>query len=234
MQNIRHKDERGTTSIGWLESAHSFSFGEYYDPKNMGFGPLRVINEDFVRAGTGFDTHGHANMEIITYILEGSLEHKDSLGNGGVIKPGDVQLMSAGKGILHSEFNPSDTEEVHLLQIWIMPNETGTKPGYQQTTFDPAEIRNSLRLVVSPDAAEGSLKIRQDAKLWVSRLDAGKSVSLEMQPNRKYWLQQARGKVKLRDQTLEAGDAVGFDNETGKLEITAVNAAEFILFELPR
>lgn len=234
MLNLRHKNDRGATATYWLNSAHSFSFGEYYDPKNMGFGPLRVINEDFVRAGTGFDTHGHSNMEIITYILSGALEHKDSLGNGGIIKPGDVQLMSAGKGILHSEYNPSETEDVHLLQIWIMPNETGTRPGYQQTSFNPADFQNRLRLVVSPDGAEGTLTIKQDARLWVSRLDAGKSVAQEMNANKKYWLQLARGKVMIRGQSLEAGDALSFDNEQGTLDIKAVEDAEFILFELPR
>lgn len=234
MLNIRHKDDRGATQTYWLNSQHSFSFGEYHDPKNMGFGPLRVINEDFVRPGSGFDTHGHANMEIITYVLSGSLEHKDSLGSGGIIRPGDVQLMSAGKGILHSEYNPSETEEVHLLQIWIMPNETGTRPSYQQTSFNTGEFKNALRLVVSPDGAEGSLKIKQDAKLFVSRLEAGKSVSLEMVANKKYWLQLARGKVSARGQQLEAGDALGFDNEKGSLDVTAADAAEFILFELPR
>lgn len=234
MQNLRHKDDRGMTETYWLNSAHSFSFGEYHDPKNMGFGPLRVINEDFVRAGNGFGTHGHANMEIITYILAGAIEHKDSLGNGDVIRPGDIQVMSAGKGIMHSEFNPSETEDVHLLQIWIMPDETGTKPGYQQKTFNPDEYKNALRLVVSPDGAEGSLTIRQDAKLWVSRLEAGKSVATEMLANKKYWLQQARGKVEIRGKTLEAGDALAFDNEAGTLEIKALEAAEFILFELPR
>jgi redox-sensitive bicupin YhaK (pirin superfamily) len=234
MLNVRHKDDRGATQTAWLDSRHSFSFAEYHDPKNMGFGPLRVINEDFVRAGTGFDTHGHANMEIITYILSGAIEHKDSLGNGGVIKPGDVQLMSAGKGILHSEYNPSETEDVHLLQIWIMPNETGTRPGYQQTTFDKGEIQNGLRLVVSPDGENGSLKIKQDAKLWVSRLDSGKAVSQAMSANKKYWLQIARGTVDIRGQALEAGDALGFDNEASTLEVKALEDAEFILFELPR
>ncbi len=234
MLSVRHKDDRGMTETGWLNSAHSFSFGEYYDSKNMGFGPLRVINEDSVRAGTGFDTHGHANMEIITYVLSGQLEHKDSLGNGGIIKPGDMQLISAGKGILHSEYNPSETEDVHFLQIWIMPNETGTKPGYQQTSFNTDEFHNALRLVVTPDGAQGTLRIKQDAKLWGSKLDGGKSVALEMALNKKYWLQLARGKVNVRGQALEAGDAAGFDNETGKLDITALEDAEFILFELPR
>jgi redox-sensitive bicupin YhaK (pirin superfamily) len=234
MQNLRHKHQRGATETGWLQSWHSFSFGGYYDPKNMGFGPLRVINEDIVRAGTGFDMHGHANMEIITYILEGSLEHKDSLGNGGVIRPGDVQLMSAGKGILHSEFNPSEAEDVHLLQIWIMPRETGGKAGYQQTTFDPAEMQNNLRLVVSPEGENGSLVIKQDARLYVSRLDAGRDVSLEMKAGRKYWFQVARGTVDINGKVLEAGDALGLDNEPGRAIIKAVEAAEVVVFDLPQ
>lgn len=234
MAQVRHKDARGATETGWLQSWHSFSFGEYYDPKNMGFGPLRVINEDIVRAGTGFDMHGHANMEIITYILSGALEHKDSLGNGGVIRPGDVQLMSAGKGILHSEFNPSETEDVHLLQIWIMPNETGGRPGYQQTTFNPAEIENALRLIVSPDGENGSLTIKQDAKLWVSRLDEGKTATLEMHGGRKHWFQLAGGKAEINGKILEAGDALGLDNESGKADIKALSRSELIIFELPR
>lgn len=234
MQNLRHKHERGATETGWLQSWHSFSFGGYHDPKNMGFGPLRVINEDIVRAGTGFDMHGHANMEIITYILSGSLEHKDSLGNGGIIKPGDVQLMSAGKGILHSEFNPSETEDVHLLQIWIMPRETGGKAGYQQTTFDPAQLQNNLRLVVSPEGEDGSLVIKQDARLYVARLDAGKSVSLEMKAGRRHWFQVARGTVDINGKVLEAGDALGLDNEPGRAIINATENAEVLVFDLPR
>ncbi len=234
MQNLRHKHQRGATETGWLQSWHSFSFGGYYDPKNMGFGPLRVINEDIVRAGTGFDMHGHANMEIITYILSGSLEHKDSLGNGGIIKPGDVQLMSAGKGILHSEFNPSDTEDVHLLQIWIMPRETGGKAGYQQTSFDPAQLQNNLRLVVSPEGEDGSLVIKQDARLYVTRLDTAKSVSLEMRAGRRYWYQVARGTVDVNGKVLEAGDALGLDNEPGRAIINAIESAEVLVFDLPQ
>ncbi|HYD17301.1 MAG TPA: pirin family protein [Patescibacteria group bacterium] len=234
MMNIRKKDERGETGSYWLQSWHSFSFGEYYDPHNMGFGPLRVINEDIVRAGMGFDTHGHANMEIITCILEGAIEHKDSLGNGGIIRPGDVQLMSAGKGILHSEKNPSETDDVHLLQIWIMPNVAGTRPGYQQTSFNPAEFSNALRLVVSPDGEKGSLVIKQDARLWVAKLEEGKSVSLEMQPERKYWVQMARGSADVFGRPLTAGDALGLDNESGKADIKATADAEFLVFELPR
>lgn len=234
MESIRHKHQRGATETGWLQSWHSFSFGGYHDPKNMGFGPLRVINEDIVRAGTGFDMHGHANMEIITYILSGSLEHKDSLGNGGIIRPGDVQLMSAGKGILHSEFNPSDTEDVHLLQIWIMPRETGGKAGYQQTTFDPVQLQNNLRLVVSPEGEEGSLVIKQDARLYVARLDAAKSVSLEMKAGRRHWFQVARGTIDINGKVLEAGDALGLDNEPGNANIKALETAEVLVFDLPR
>jgi redox-sensitive bicupin YhaK (pirin superfamily) len=234
MENIRHKHQRGATETGWLQSWHSFSFGGYHDPKNMGFGPLRVINEDIVRAGTGFDMHGHANMEIITYILSGALEHKDSLGNGGIIRPGDVQLMSAGKGILHSEFNPSDTEDVHLLQIWIMPRETGGKAGYQQTTFDPAQLQNNLRLVVSPEGEEGSLVIKQDARLYVARLDTAKSVSLEMKAGRRHWFQVARGTIDINGKVLEAGDALGLDNEPGNANIKALETAEVLVFDLPR
>ncbi|MEZ0259588.1 MAG: pirin family protein [Alphaproteobacteria bacterium] len=234
MQNLRHKHQRGATETGWLQSWHSFSFGGYHDPKNMGFGPLRVINEDIVRAGTGFDMHGHANMEIITYILSGAIEHKDSLGNGGVIRPGDVQLMSAGKGILHSEFNPSDTEDVHLLQIWIMPRETGGKAGYQQTSFDPAQLQNNLRLVVSPEGEDGSLVIKQDARLYVARLDTAKSVSLEMKAGRRHWFQVAKGTVDINGKVLEAGDALGLDNEPGRAIINAIENAEVLVFDLPR
>src|SRR4051812_21774051 len=161
MLTVRRKDARGRTTTPWLDSRHSFSFGDYYDPQNMGFGPLRVINEDVVAPETGFPMHGHRDMEIITYVLEGSLEHKDSLGTGSVIRPGEVQMMRAGKGILHSEFNPAN-ESVHLLQIWIEPDEKGLKPAYQQKEFDAAEMRDRLRLLVSPDGADESLRIRQD------------------------------------------------------------------------
>ena len=234
MQKIISSDNRGVTGADWLESHHSFSFGEYYDPKNMGFGPLRVINEDFVDAGKGFHTHPHANMEIITYVLEGELEHKDSLGTGSRIRPGDVQLMSAGKGILHSEFNPSPANNVHLLQIWIMPDETGTKPGYQQTTFAAQDLKNNLRLVVSPDGAEGSLTIRQQAKLWVTRLEAEKSVSLEIDKRKKYWFQVARGKVDIRGTSLSQGDALAVEDEAGIAGIRALADAELVIFELPQ
>lgn len=232
MQTIRKSEERGKTGAYWLDSRHSFSFGEYHDPKNMGFGPLRVINEDFVRAEAGFPMHGHANMEIMTYVLSGSLEHKDSLGNGSTIRPGDIQLMSAGKGILHSEFNPSKETDVHLLQIWIMPSERGTRPGYQQTTFDPAEMHNRLRLVVSPDGAEGSLTILQDARVFAARLDGGKSIDFTPRPDRKYWIQVAKGHVHA-GATLLAGDALALENHAAKVDIRAEEASEILLFDLP-
>jgi redox-sensitive bicupin YhaK (pirin superfamily) len=233
MQTIRHKDNRGQTHIDWLKSFHSFSFGEYRDRNNMGFGPLRVINEDWVKAGAGFHTHPHANMEIITYVLSGALAHKDSLGSGGVIRPGDVQVMSAGKGILHSEFNHSDTEDVHLLQIWIMPRNGGTEPSYQQKHFSDDVFRNRLGLIVSPDGADGSLPILQDATIHAARLDAGYAVSFTANLKKKYWLQVARGTVEIAGKELEAGDALALDGEAGDYTVTARGDAEILLFELP-
>lgn len=234
MENIRHSDNRGTTQIDWLKSHHSFSFGEYLDRNNMGFGPLRVINEDFVKAGAGFHTHGHANMEIITYVLSGALAHKDSLGNGDTIRPGDVQVMSAGKGILHSEFNPSPDEDVHLLQIWIMPNETGTRPGYVQKNFVAESFRNRLNLLVSADGAEDSIVIKQDARLWATRLDDGKSVTVARDAKKKYWVQVARGTIEANGQRLDAGDAFASEAENTDLVIKAIGDAEALIFELPQ
>ncbi|MBI1215917.1 MAG: hypothetical protein GC185_08885 [Alphaproteobacteria bacterium] len=234
MHKIRHKNKRGETKTDWLDSRHSFSFADYRDPAHMGFGPLRVINEDFVAPDAGFGMHGHANMEIITYILSGRLQHKDSLGNGSVIEPGDVQLMSAGSGIRHSEFNPSPDETVHLLQIWIMPDRDGTPPGYQQTRFAPEELQNRLRLVASPDAAEGSLKILQDARVYVSRMDAGAALSLPMTADRKYWVQVARGGISSSGENLSAGDAIGFENVAEGARLKAAQAAEIVVFDLPQ
>lgn len=234
MEKIRHSHERGLTEIDWLKSHHSFSFGEYRDRDNMGFGPLRVINEDFVAPAAGFHTHGHANMEIITYVLTGALAHKDSLGNGDTIRPGDVQVMSAGKGILHSEFNPSSDEGVHLLQIWIMPNETGTRPGYVQKNFAPEGFDNRLNLLVSADGAEGSLVMKQDARLWATRLAAGKSVIVERSANKKYWVQIARGTLQINGRELTAGDAFASDAESAPLTLQAITAAEALVFELPQ
>ncbi len=234
MQTIRKSNDRGRSETYWLESFHSFSFGEYHDASNMGFGPLRVINEDFVRAEAWFPMHGHANMEIITYVLSGSLEHKDSLGSGGVIQPLEVQMMSAGKGILHSEFNPSTTDDVHLLQIWIMPSERGTRPSYQQKGFDPDKVKNALQLLVSPDGADGSLKILQDARLYASRLDKDAVVTVALQEKRKYWLQVAKGSVTVMGNKLEQGDALALENEKGKADIQASEDAEVLFFDLPQ
>lgn len=230
---IRKSADRGETGAYWLKSLHSFSFGEYFDRQHMHFGPLRVINEDYVRGGGGFSMHGHANMEIITYILSGALEHKDSLGSGSVIRPGDVQVMSAGKGILHSEFNPSPDEDVHLLQIWIMPSERDTRPAYQEKRYDPADFYNRFRVIVSGDGREDSLRILQDASLSAARLAQGETVYFAMQQGRKYWLQVARGSVEAFGQALEAGDALALENETAALDIISKADAELLLFDFP-
>ncbi len=230
MISIKQKDNRGLTETSWLQSQHSFSFGGYHDPNNMGFGPLRVINEDFVRAGAGFHTHGHANMEIITYVLSGAVEHKDNLGSGGVIRPGDIQMMSAGKGILHSEFNPSPDEEAHFLQIWIMPKERGTKPTYQQTRFEAENFKNRWQLIVSPDGADGSLKILQDAHIWASRIDQGQNIKINAEKNKNYWLQLARGSMKVGDKSLTAGDAMTIESSEETLVLQALTDAELLLF----
>ena len=181
MISIRRAEERGAAKLGWLDSRHTFSFGEYHDPKHMGFGPLRVINEDRVQPGEGFPTHGHRDMEIISYVLEGALEHKDSIGTGSVIRPGDVQRMSAGSGVRHSEFNPSEDEPVHFLQIWLMPDRDGIAPSYEQKSFSDADKSGRLRLVASPDGQDGSVRIQQDARLYASRLSKGEEVTHALQ-----------------------------------------------------
>lgn len=236
--HFRPSHARGFTEIGWLKSWHSFSFGEYFDAEHMGFGPLRVINEDIVAPGAGFPMHGHANMEIVTYVLSGALQHRDSLGNGDVIRPGEVQAMSAAGGIHHSEFNPSDDEAVHLLQIWILPQERGGQPGYQQVSFDPAGAANQWQTLVTPDGANGTLQIRQDATIKAVRLAAGAEVEVEVQPGRKYWLQAARGHAILDGldgvKDLRAGDGLGLDNVQGRAMLQASEDSEFLLFDLPR
>ena len=234
MITVHPKESRGKTRIDWLESWHSFSFGDYYDPANMGFGPLRVINEDIVNPAAGFHTHGHKNMEIITYVLSGALEHKDSLGNGSLIRPGGVQVMSAGKGILHSEFNPSPADPVHLLQIWIMPNETGTRPGYQQKEFDRALFKNSLKKIVSGTDDGDALTIRQNADLFAAHLDDGRDVSFSTIPARKYWVQVAQGNATVAGNELSAGDAASLENENGNVIIKATaGPTEILVFDLP-
>jgi redox-sensitive bicupin YhaK (pirin superfamily) len=231
---IRKKDDRGLTETSWLKSRHSFSFSHYYDPVHMGFGPLRVINEDWVAPDSGFDTHGHKNMEIITYVLEGALSHKDSTGSGAAIRPGEVQMMSAGKGILHSEFNDSPADTVHLLQIWIMPDVMNTQPGYQQKPFPPEDMHNRFRLLVSKDGSDGSLIMKQDAQLLAAKIDAGKTLHFPVEDGRLYWLQAARGALDFQGQSFEAGDGLAIEKETGILSLTARTDAEVLLFDLPQ
>jgi redox-sensitive bicupin YhaK (pirin superfamily) len=231
MITIRKAEERGHFDFGWLNTYHTFSFGEYYDPRNMGFRSLRVINEDFVHPGRGFPTHGHRDMEIITYVLEGGLAHKDSMGNGSIIRPGDVQRMSAGTGVRHSEANPSKDESVHLLQIWILPNEEGIEPGYEEKKFDDEEKRGRLRLVASPDGADGSVRIHQDARLYVTLLDAEQQVAYESNPDRHAWIQVARGAIEVNGQPLKQGDGAAVSQER-ELKITGKEPSEILLFDL--
>ncbi len=228
---LRKSGDRGRANFGWLDSKHSFSFGHYYDPGHMGFGPLRVINEDRVARGGGFPTHPHADMEIISYVLEGALEHKDSLGTGSVIRPGDVQRMSAGTGVRHSEFNASDKEPVHFLQIWIVPERKGLKPGYEQKTFSADEKRGKLRLIGSPTGREGSVTIHQDADLYATILEAGESVSHVLAPGRDAWVQVAKGAVEVNGEPLNAGDGIAVQ-QAEELRIEGKNSAEVLLFDL--
>lgn len=233
MINVRHAAERGTANFGWLDSRHTFSFGDYHDPKHMGFGPLRVINEDRVRPGKGFGTHGHKDMEIITYVLEGALEHKDSIGTGSVIRPGDVQVMSAGTGIRHSEFNHSQTEPVHFLQIWVMPDRDGLAPRYEQKTFPDADKRGRLRLVGSSDGRDGSVVIYQDVELLATVLDTGEQVTHALQSGRKGWLQVVRGTVAMNGQDLNAGDGAAVEGEPALTVTAKTEGAEILVFDLP-
>jgi redox-sensitive bicupin YhaK (pirin superfamily) len=231
MQTIRRAGERGHADHGWLKSFHSFSFADYYDPAHMGWGNLRVINEDRVAPGQGFPTHPHSDMEIVSYVLEGALEHKDSLGTGSVIRPGEVQRMSAGTGIRHSEFNASRSEPVHFLQIWIVPEWQGIEPGYEQKSFPAEEKRGRLRLVASPDGREGSVTIHQDAKLYATLLSEGQRVTHHLAPGRMAWIQVARGAVRLNGEALKAGDGVGLD-APGALTLEGLEDAEALLFDM--
>ncbi len=230
---VRHAEERGLANLGWLNSRHTFSFGHYYDPKFMGFGPLRVINEDRVQPAQGFGTHGHEDMEIISYVLDGALEHKDSMGNGSVIRPGDVQRMSAGTGVRHSEFNASDSELVHFLQIWILPERHGLEPSYEQTHFSVEEKRGKLRLVGSRDGRDGSVTIHQDVNLYAAVLDDGDVVTHDLGDGRKGWLQVARGSVTLDDRQLYPGDGVAIEGPAD-VRIAATSATEVLLFDMGR
>ena len=231
MTTIRRSHERGGGDYGWLKTRHSFSFNDFSDPNWMGFRSLRVMNEDWINPGEGFGMHPHRDMEIITYVLSGKLEHKDSLGTGSVILPGDGQRMSAGRGIRHSEANPSATESVHLLQIWILPDKPGREPGYEQRSFPEVEKRGKFRLIASGDGAEGSVKINQDAKLFVTLLALGQQVTQSLGANRYAWLQVARGEVELNGQNLHAGDGAAI-SEKKQLTVKATEDAEVLLFEL--
>ena len=233
MINMRRAGERGTANFGWLDSRHTFSFGDYYDSKHMGFGPLRVINEDRVSPGQGFPTHGHRDMEIISYVLEGALEHKDSIGTGSVIRPGDVQVMSAGTGIRHSEFNHSKTEPVHFLQIWVIPDHEGIAPRYEQKTFPDADKRGRLRLVGSSDGRDGSVVIHQDVKLFAAILNAGEQITLPLSAGRKGWLQVARGSVTMNAHELDVGDGAAVEGEPELSVTTKVDGTEVLAFDLP-
>ena len=228
---LRSSGERGHANHGWLDSYHSFSFADYYDPQHMGYASLRVINEDYVQPGKGFGTHGHRDMVIITYILEGALEHKDSMGNGSVIRPDDVQRMSAGTGVQHSEFNPSPGEVVHLLQIWIEPNVSGIKPGYEEKHFDAASKRGRLRLIASRDGRDGSVTIHQDASVYAGLIDGSERASHGLASGRKAYVHVARGKITVSGHALAAGDALKADGES-TLVLEHGTQAEVLLFDL--
>ena len=232
MLTLRRAEERGRANFGWLDSRHTFSFGHYFDPEHMGFGPLRVINDDRVAPGGGFPTHAHSDMEIISYVLAGALEHKDSLGTGSVIRPGDVQRMSAGTGIRHSEFNASRSEPVHFLQIWILPNKEGLAPGYQQKTFTAEAKRGRLRLVGSRDGRDGSVTIHRDVDLYAGILGEGDGITHELAAGRSAWLQVARGSVSLNGQQLSAGDGAAIET-AGAISLAGNSVeAEILLFDM--
>lgn len=232
MIEVRKSEDRGHANHGWLDSYHTFSFADYYDPTQVGFGPLRVINEDRIDPGTGFGTHGHRDMEIITYVLEGELGHKDSMGNGSVIRPGNVQRMSAGTGVRHSEFNHSTTQKTHLLQIWIEPNATGVEPGYEEKNFDMAQKRGRLCLVASRDGRDGSVTIHQDAKLYVGLFDGAEQARIPIPEGRRAYLHVARGGISVNGMMLQPGDALKFLEET-EIELSQGRQAEILLFDLP-
>jgi quercetin 2,3-dioxygenase len=231
MITLRRSQERGGGDYGWLNTKHTFSFSDYWDPRWMGFRSLRVINEDYVAPASGFPTHPHNDMEIITYVLEGQLEHKDSLGTGSVILPGDGQRMTAGRGIRHREHNPSKSQQVHLYQIWILPEKKGLEPSYEQKSFPTEEKQGKLRLIASPDAKDGSVKINQDARLFVTLLKPGQEVAHNFAGGRHGWLQVAKGEVDLNGQKLEQGDGAAISDEQ-KLTIKGTKDSEVLLFDL--
>jgi redox-sensitive bicupin YhaK (pirin superfamily) len=228
---LRRAGERGRANFGWLDSRHSFSFGQYYDPAHMGFGPLRVINEDRVAPGGGFPTHGHADMEILSYVLDGALEHRDSIGTGTVIRPGELQRMTAGTGIRHSEFNHSRQNPVHFLQIWILPERAGLKPGYEQKRFPLAEEPGRLHLVAARDGRDGAVALHQDVDLYAGRLRAGDAPTHELAAGRLAWLQVARGAVRFAGTELRAGDGAAI-SEAGRIDLAVPDDAEILLFDM--
>lgn len=232
MKTIRRSHERGFADHGWLKSYHTFSFADYYDPEHVGFGPLRVINEDRVAPGAGFGTHGHRDMEIISYVLEGELAHRDSLGSGSAIRPGDVQRMSAGRGVRHSEFNNSEKDEVHFLQIWIQPNELAIQPEYEEKRFTSDDKRGRLRLIASPDGAEGSVRIHQDARVYAGIFDGEERAELTLAPKRRAYVHVARGTVVANGEALNAGDALKLI-EPQTVTIERGEGAEVLVFDLP-
>jgi len=231
MIQVRKAAERGHFDHGWLDTYHTFSFGDYYDPANLGFRSLRVINDDRVQPSQGFGMHGHRDMEIVTYVLEGALEHKDNMGNGSIIRAGELQRMTAGTGVRHSEFNPSDKEWVHLYQIWLLPDHKGLKPSYQELALAAEEKRGRFRLVASPDGAEGSLTIHQDARLYLASLLSGQAVSHLIEPGRAAWLQVLRGSVNLLSNDLSAGDGVAITDQES-VSVLAGASSEVLLFDL--
>jgi len=231
MLTIRKSQERGYADHGWLRSFHSFSFAGYFDPAQMGWGNLRVINEDRVAAGAGFGTHGHRDMEIVSYVLSGELAHKDSMGNVESIPPGDVQRMSAGRGVMHSEFNHKADETTHFLQIWIEPNVKGIEPGYEQKAFSEADKRGQLRLIVSPDGANGSVSVHADARLYAGLFNGDEKAELALDPKRKAYVHLVRGELEVNGQKLVGGDAAKLDGET-QLVLSAANDAEVLVFDL--
>jgi redox-sensitive bicupin YhaK (pirin superfamily) len=231
MMQLRLAADRGRADHGWLDSRHTFSFADYHDPRYMGFGTLRVINEDRVQPGQGFGTHGHRDMEIISYVLEGALEHKDSMGNGSVIRPGDVQRMTAGTGVQHSEFNHSKSELVHFLQIWILPERRNLPPGYEERKFSDDDKRDKLRLVASRDGRDGSVTVHQNVELYAALLGAGREVALSTERTRKQWLQVARGQILVGGETLSAGDGAAFAYEEA-IAIRSAADSEILLFDM--
>ena len=232
MLTLRKATDRGHANHGWLDTWHSFSFADYQDPEHVSFGPLRVINEDWVQPGAGFPTHGHRDMEIVTYVLEGALAHKDSMGNGSSIVPGDVQRMSAGKGVLHSEYNHAHDTVTHLLQIWIHPAATGIEPGYEQRRFEAAEKRGRLRVIASPDGRDGSVTIHQDATIHAGLIDGAERAALSLSPGRRAYVHVARGRLTVNGQLLGPGDALKVVGEPG-INLEGGTDAEVLIFDLP-